>query len=231
MTCAVAPPPVRNDSGQSPSWYDLSVTVWIAIGLGLVVLLFGIAQLALPSLAETRVEDRLTGNGGHAKVDIKAFPAPRLLFRNGDELHVSGSGLELDLDPEGGGLSDLDGFGDVEIDLADFITGPFRMSRFELARAGDGPYRIEITARTTGAEMIEQTGEQLGIVGSGLLGAIARQAPLAGQEFGIEVELELASEGGELRVISGGGRVAGYPVGPIATAITAAIIGQLDIAP
>lgn len=207
------------------------MTTWIAIGLGTLILLAGIAQLALPSIAESRVESRLTENGGTAEVAISAFPAPRLLLRDGDEIRVSGSGLELELSEEGGGLSELDGFDRVTIDLRDFITGPFRISSFELARSGDDPYLIEITARTTGAEMIEQTGEQLGIVGSGLLGAIARQTPIAGQEFGIEVEVELASEDDGLRVVSGGGRVAGYPVGPIATAITAAIVGQLDIAP
>lgn len=207
------------------------MTAWIAIGLGAVVLLFGIAQLALPPLAENRVTDRLTENGGHAEVSISSFPAPRLFFHHGDELRVTGSGLELELSEDAGGLTDLDGFGDVAVRLTDFITGPFRMSRFDLERSGDDPYRIEIVARTTGAEMIEQAGEQLGLIGSGLLGAIARQAPLTSQEFGIEVSVELASEEGELRVVAGGGRVAGYPIGPIATAITTAIISQIDIAP
>jgi hypothetical protein len=207
------------------------VASWIAIALGVVVLLFGVAQIALPPIAENRVADRLTENGGKADVSISSFPAPRLFFRHGDELRVTGSGLELELSEEGGGLTDLDGFGDVAVELTDFITGPFRMSRFDLERTGDDPYRIEIVARTTGADMIEQAGEQLGFIGSGLLGAIARQAPLTNQEFGIEVSVELASEDGELRVVSGGGRVAGYPVGPIATAITAAIASQLDITP
>lgn len=207
------------------------VTTWIAIGLGAVVLLFGVAQFALPPIAANRVQDRLTENGGHVDVSIRSFPAPRLFFRDGDELRVSGSGLELELSDEGGGLSDLDGFDDVEVELTDFITGPFRMSHFGLVRLGSDPYRIEIKARTSGAEMIEQAGEQLGIVGAGVLGAIARQAPLTSQEFGIEVSVELASEEGELRIISGGGRVAGYPIGPIATAITAAIANRLDITP
>lgn len=207
------------------------MTAWIAIGLGVVVLVLGLAQLALPPLAENRVADRLTENGGSADVSISSFPAPRLFFRHGDELRVSGSGLELELSEDAGGLSDLDGFGDVVVELTDFVTGPFRMSRFDLERTGDEPYRIEIAARTTGADMIEQAGEQLGFIGSGLLGAIARQTPLTSQEFGIQVSVELASEEGELRVVSGGGRVAGYPIGPIATAITATIASRLDITP
>jgi hypothetical protein len=45
------------------------------------------------------------------------------------------------------------------------------------------------------------------------------------------VQIELISEPGGLRVGTGGGSVAGYPAGPIATLVAAAVARRLELAP
>jgi hypothetical protein len=47
----------------------------------------------------------------------------------------------------------------------------------------------------------------------------------------VAFEIELHSEEEGLRVGSGGGTIAGYPAGPIATTIAAAVARRLEIAP
>jgi hypothetical protein len=47
----------------------------------------------------------------------------------------------------------------------------------------------------------------------------------------VALEIEIHSEPSGLRVGSGGGRIAGYPAGPIATTIAAAVARRLEIVP
>ena len=185
------------------------------------------AQFALPAIGEGQIEDRLTENGGSATVKLSAMPAVRLLWGDGDTLDVQGADLELDLSENPEVFDRLDGFGKVDVSLADFRAGPFEVASFELARDGSGPYTVRFTSSTTAAELVDFGVDSLGLPGGGLLGFFAEQATGVHRRIPISLDMEMESDDGRVRVVSGGGTVAGYPTGPLAELITAAIVVRL----
>lgn len=197
-------------------------------------------QLALPRIAASRVREKLTAGGGTAEVRIAALPATRLLRSSGDRLIVRGSGLEIGLAGGGersrpGGLAELDGFAAVDIELLDFRTGPFSIAAFVLERRDGGSYAMA-TQGTVAPAALAALGDGLlrGFPGAPLLGTVAAglpALPLGSREVTVSVQVELISEAGRLRVGSGGGTIAGYPAGPVASVITAAVARRLEIAP
>jgi hypothetical protein len=183
------------------------------------------------------VRAQLTRRGGTADVRIRSFPAIRLLRNRGQRIEVRGRGLELAL-AEGlpgdgpGGLSALDGFADVDIELVSFRAGPFAVSAFVLERSGGGTYALAARARAGAGDLARLgSGHLPALPGGRLLGAIPVPSVIAGAEVPISVEAELASSTGELRVVSGGGTVAGYPAGRLAAEIAAAVSQRLEIVP
>jgi hypothetical protein len=59
-----------------------------AVVAAAVVVLLGIAQLALPAIAEHRLRDRLARTGKVERVEIHAFPALKLLWDRADDVTV-----------------------------------------------------------------------------------------------------------------------------------------------
>jgi hypothetical protein len=200
--------------------------VAIVSALVLIVLLVA-AQFALPPLAEDRVEDRLTEGGGSAEVSISAFPAGLLLVSHGDEIEVRGERLDLELDEDPEVLKRLDGFDRVDVSLEESRVGPFELAGFELSRDGSGPYSLASTGTTTGAELAGFGADQLGLGGGPLVEFFASRVGEANRPIPIELDLEMESDDGRVRVVSGGGTVAGYPTGPLAELITSAIVIRL----
>jgi hypothetical protein len=198
----------------------------IIFSLAVIVVLVA-AQVVLPPLAENRVEDRLTEGGGTAEVSIDAFPAARLLLGDGDDLEVTGNGLGLDLDQNPEVLKRLDGFDRVNMELADFRVGPFEVDDFVLSRDGSGPYTLVSGATTTAAELARYSGDQLGFGAGSLLEFLATGVDAAERPIPIELDLEMESDDGRVRVVSGGGTVAGYPIDALAEMITSAIVVRL----
>lgn len=201
-------------------------------------------QVLIPHVAEKRIRDRLTESGGVANVTIRAFPATRLLRNGGDRLTVRGRGLEIGLAQgttvaedatsatPSPGVSALDGFEQVDIELVDFRTGPFAVAAFVLERGSNaqGSYAMATRADTSAAELAAFGLERLpSIPGAAMLGQLAGPA-LGTRRIGLAVQIELVSENGALRVGSGGGSIAGYPAGPLATTIAAAVARRLEIA-
>src|SRR3712207_6013134 len=123
--------------------------------LGVLVLLLLVAQVALPAIAEDRVEDRLTQGGGSADVDLDALPAARLLFKEGDRVRVRARGIELPLvAPSQKVLGDLDGFDDVDVAVSDSRAGPFQLESLTLERTGgDASYRTAIKGSVTPGDL------------------------------------------------------------------------------
>jgi hypothetical protein len=200
--------------------------------IGIVILVSTVllvaAQLFVPGIGERQIEDRLTEGGGDAEVTLNATPAARLLLGDGDRIEVRGSNLELDLETEDPEVLDrLDGFGEVEVDLADFRAGPFEVSSFEMVRDGDGPYTVRSTSSTTPAELVGYGAGALGLAGGSILEFFTGRAPLGNRRIPISVDMEMESDDGRIRVVSGSGTVAGYPTGPLAQFITAAIVVRL----
>jgi hypothetical protein len=190
--------------------------------------LFAASQLAIPPIAEHRIEDRLTEGGGNADVSLSAFPAARLLFGDGKELSVTGSGLDLDLEQRTDVFDELDGFDRVDVSLTRFHAGPFDVSRFDLDRpAPAATYHLTSSSRTTAGDLASYGASQLGLPGGPLLQFLADQALGSNRPIPIDLDMELRSEDGRVIVVSGGGSVAGYPTGPLAELITSTIAVRL----
>ncbi len=73
-----------------------------------------LAQLALPPLAERSLRGRLQNDAEVERVDVRAFPAVKLLWRHADRVEVelgefrAGSGRIADLVAETGGVDEVD---------------------------------------------------------------------------------------------------------------------------
>ncbi len=199
-----------------------------------------VAQLAIPRLAASRVRERLTAGGGEAEVELAALPATDLLRHRGERIVVRGRGLVIGLAPEdaaagasarAAGLAALDGFREVDLELVDFRAGPFAVDAFVLTRSGRSGYAMATQARATTAELAGLgLGRLPALPGSGLLGSVAGSV-VGDREIPLSVELELISDAGELSIGAGGGSIAGYPAGPLATTIAAAVARRLEIVP
>jgi hypothetical protein len=118
----------------------------------------------------------------------------------------------------------------VDIELVRFRTGPFAVAAFVLTRSGGGTYAMAAQARVSAGELARMGAGMLpSVPGAAQLGALG--LPLGSREVPVSIQVELESRDGRLRVLSGGGTIAGYPAGPIAAAIAAAVARRLEIAP
>jgi len=201
----------------------------LLIGAGIAILLLVLSQLLLPLYLEGRAEDRLTSNGGKADVTLKAFPALTLLVGSGSDAKVSGTGLNLDLN--GGGdkpLDDLDGFGKVDIDLSASTAGPFHIGELTMRRGSrHDPYITSLEATVTGRELATYAGSRVaGPFGDFLGGLAAGAVPFSNTPIPVTVDATIDSKGGEPRVASVTGSIAGLPAGPLLEAIATAVGGR-----
>jgi len=205
------------------------MAILAVVAAALFILLVAI-QLVLPAIVEHRVTKELTKHGGHARVHLSALPAPRLLFKEGDSLKVRATGIVTPPASANGngGLSDLDGFDTVDIQVIGLHAGPLTISRLTLQRAAaDRPYTATVQATVTGAALASYAGSQLGGGLGGFLGGLAGTA-MPGSSTAIPVDLTatLESDGGRINATSVEGSVAGVPAGPFVEALAAAIAGR-----
>ncbi len=208
-------------------------TALIAVAALLAILLVA-GQLLIPGLAERKVEQRLTEHGGSAEVELQATPALRLLFGHGDEIRIRGSDLGFDLtaahqDP----LERLDGFDRVDVRFAGVSAGPFDVSRFALTRDGSGPYELRMRSSFTpaglaglGANQLSG-GSMLGFLLGSATGAAVGRVPGGARPIPLNLDVRVESDSGRVRVTGGQATVAGYPTGPLAQLITAAIVVRI----
>ena len=187
-------------------------------------------QFVIPPVAERQVRDRIEENGGTASVSVSAFPAPRLLFGDGDELRVRGSGVTVDVEDERVVLDRLDGFDRVDIRLTGVTAEPLDVSAFELTRSdGADTYRVRMTGETSPREVASFLGTRAGGPLGALLADLAGQSlPGAGEEeVPVDVRAQVTSIDGEAEVTSASGSVAGVPAGPLAEIVLEAVVRQL----
>jgi hypothetical protein len=188
-------------------------------------------QLALPPIIARQAEKELTKHGGHARVELSAFPSVRLLRKEGDSLTVRATGLVTPpKDPTSTGtLSDLDGFSKVDIQVVGMHIGPLTIARLTLQREDDDqPYTARVQATTTPAALATFAGGAVAGGVGGFLGGIASSAmPGANTELPIDLDATLVSQDGAIRARTVSGSVAGLPAGPFVEAVTAALAGRL----
>jgi hypothetical protein len=202
---------------------------WGIIVVGVAVFVLVASQVLIPSLGERRVEARLTEGGGSADVTLGAFPAARLLFSDGERFEVDANDLDLDLDEEVEVFDRLDGFSIVDVSIENSIAGPFELETFRLSRDGEGAYRLVTSGATTAGGLAEAGLEAVQLPGGSLADLLLDELLGDADDAAVPVELdlELTSDDGRVRVVSGGGTVAGFETGPLAELITSAIVVQL----
>ena len=201
----------------------------VVLLIGLAALLLVASQFALPALAEHRAEDRLEAGGGSASADVRAFPALRLLFGDGDSLDVRGRGLRLDLSRRGA-FGGLDGFDEVRVRLAELQAGPLHVSNLVLARPeGAGVYEMRLRGVTTPRELVGFLASQAGGGLGGLFGALAAGGLPGGGDTRVPLRLtaQVESRGGRPSVRNADGSVAGVPAGPLAELVVGAVVARL----
>jgi hypothetical protein len=198
--------------------------------LGGLSLLFVASQLAIPPLAERRVEDRLERDGGDAEVSLSAFPAVRLLFGDGRTIEVEGEGLRLDPDRRGDALERLEGFDEVSVRLQELDAGPLEVQSFQLVRQeGEDEYETAIEATTTPRQVARFLGSEAGGVFGGVLGDLAVAGLPGGGNAEVPIDLGAMIEdrGGEIVATDVTGSVAGIPAGPLAELVVEAVARRL----
>jgi hypothetical protein len=201
---------------------------WALIAAGVVVFALVAGQILIPGLGERQVENRLTAGGGSADVTLGAFPAARLLFSDGERFEVRAQGLDLDLDQQEGVFDRLDGFAIVDVSIDDFHAGPFELDSFTLTRHGDGPYTLASNGTASPSALAAYGFERLQLPGGGLLDALLDPfLSDADVPVPLNLDMQLTSDDGVIHVVSGGGTVAGFPMGPFAELITSAIVVRL----
>ena len=134
----------------------------LIVSAGVAIVLLVLSQLLLPPFLEGKVADRLSKDGGHADVTLKAFPALTLLAHSGREAKVRADGVTLDLTAGGDKpLHELDGFSKVDLEVTSATAGPFRVSRMVLTRGNrDEPYTpsLAIVAFTCTGTLVSGSG-------------------------------------------------------------------------
>jgi hypothetical protein len=203
----------------------------VILTVALLLVVLAAVQLALPPLLARQVEDRLTKHGGSAHVTLSATPSLRLLFKEGDSLKVRATGLVTpppDPSTESGGLKDLDGFDQVDIQVVGMRLGPLTIARLTLERDNaDEPYSASVQATVTAADLSTYAGGQIGGGLGGFLGGIAGSAMPGGSvEIPIDLHSVLQSDSGRIRAVTVDGSVAGLPAGPFVEALLTALAGR-----
>jgi hypothetical protein len=199
------------------------------IALAVLLLVAVATQVLVPAYLERRAENRLTEDGGEARVDIDALPAARLLFNKGQRIEVRGERLVIPLERERGAVfDDLDRFEEADVRLDTLVAGPLRIRRFGLTRTEhDRPYTLTVSATVTAAELGDYAGSQFGSLGE-LLGRIgASLVPFSTAPIPVELDASVSSEDGHAVVRTVNGTVAGLPADPLVAALAEAIAKRL----
>ena len=200
----------------------------ICLGIAVVALLIA-SQLFLPPFAENRVADDLTAHGGSAKVDLKAFPALRLLTGHGRKLGITASRLSFDLDQsQTDAFKRLDDFRDVNIYISDSRAGPLSIGRFTVASTADHTYDVTIVGRGSAADIARYAGSRLGGgLGEALAGLAASAIQGFTREIPFDARMQIDTSSGSPVASNVSGEVDGLPAGPLAEVVANALLSGL----
>ena len=201
----------------------------VTVAVLIAILALG-SQIAIPAYVSSQVEERLTEKGGSAHVEVHALPAVRLASGDGDRIEIRGKDLRFDLPPPGGDVFDrLDGFDEVDAQITNVHTGPFRVERFVLERGkGEGTYRMVMQASSTPQELSQYAATQIGGRFGGFMGRFAGGLlPWDDRPVPVTIDAQVRSDDGRATVVSASGDVAGLPVDPIAATLAAAVADRL----
>ncbi|MEX1141404.1 MAG: hypothetical protein WD993_10340 [Thermoleophilaceae bacterium] len=206
----------------------------LAALVGAIVVVGVVSQLVVPGFVERSVESSLKEDdpGGNAVVDVRSFPAVRLLWGSGDRFEARGRGVRVDLgerieDP----LGKLERFDEVDIYLEDLAAGPVDVRAFSLVKTEqDDSYTLRMQAVTTPLALAESVGGDLGgEIGRLIASAATSTLPDGGQTdipIGIDGPVR-RSDDGTVDADAVRASVAGVPAGPLAEAIVQAVVERM----
>jgi hypothetical protein len=101
-----------------------------------VVVVLGVAQLVLPSVAEQRIESRLSAYGSVTSVTVDAFPAIKLLWHHADSIHIVLTSYRSGSGDVGSLLGQLGGVGSVDVVARQLDVGLLRVRDATLRKRG-----------------------------------------------------------------------------------------------
>jgi len=124
----------------------------IAIGGGVavVVLVFGVGQLVLPSIAAQQLRDRLSKNGRVLSVSVSAFPAIELLWHDADKVVVRMAGYRSGTGHLNSLLDEASGVGSLTASATVLTDGLLTVHDATLVKHGS---ELTGTARVTEADL------------------------------------------------------------------------------
>jgi len=200
---------------------------WAIAAVAVLVIALVATQILLPRMGESQVEDRLTRDGGTADVTIEAVPAIRLLFDDGDRLAVRAEDIQIPVaDLRRGSFKELDGFDEVDVQLARSTLGPFFAEDVTITRGeGEELYGFTYRGSTSAADVGEFALAGLPPLLRSALTALAGRAGSA--DLPIRLDVTLRSQGGTARLVGGTGTFAGLPLSGFALGIAGAIISRI----
>jgi hypothetical protein len=202
----------------------------LAIRLGIPLALVLVAsQFLLPPILEKRVADRVTGQGGSAKVELSAFPSLRLVFGSGDKLAVTARGLSVDVQQNQQDVfKQLDDFSHVNITVLDSRAGPFTIRSFRVQSTGDKTYDMAIAGDGTAGDVARYAGSRLGgSFGQALAGLAATALGGFSQPVPFDARMQISTQNGAPEASNVNGAVAGLPAGPLAQVVANALLSGI----
>jgi hypothetical protein len=171
----------------------------VLVGVGVLVLLLAVAQLALPRVAEHEVTEQLGGDGEVTEAKVEAFPAIELLWRHADRVSAQVGTYDARI-------------GDIADDVAQTRRVDELDVRIDRVRAGDDLvlHDVRVGKRDgllEGSGVLD-AGQLAGALPAGVEGVIVPQADGA-----IVVDARIAGASVRLRVVVRDGRVVARPDG------------------
>jgi hypothetical protein len=165
-----------------------------AVLAGGIVLLLVLAQFVLPGIAADRISTRLSRYGKVESVDVKAFPALKLLWHKADSVTVRAASLRLTPAQTASLLWEARGLNHVDLTASSMTEGPLRLHDVSVHKRAKA---LTAQAQTTATDANSTQSEDFGLQ---LLGSEAGQVKVRarGGLFGVGGSVDavvLASEG------------------------------------
>jgi hypothetical protein len=118
----------------------------VIAAVGIVIVVLAVAQLALPSIAERRLRERLARTGEVLSVEVHAFPAIELLWHHADRVVVRLGRYRSGPGSLGSLLGDTSGVNSLDASAREVNAGLLTLRDAALEKRGN---RLSGTARIT----------------------------------------------------------------------------------
>lgn len=155
-------------------WHDLSMRVvrrkarWVAAGIGVVIvgLVIGLAQVALPGIAAQRVRDQVGRYGTVRSAHVTASPGIELLWGSAQSATVLAGSLRMSFTQAAELLSSAEGFGRLDMTAQNLVLGPLTLMQAGIHKRGSTAY-LEGNVEPSSLRAFLPPDAEVKLVGSG----------------------------------------------------------------